>query len=86
MPREHGRRLAEPIPGARLTEIADAYVLSMLGRPEAVAAAMGEFLTADRAGRAGRQRSGPVHSRGATSVAKSSIVAAASCAARAGTA
>lgn len=52
MPREHGRRLAELIPGARLVEIADAYVLSMLDRPEAVAAAMADFLTADRAGRA----------------------------------
>ncbi|WP_459550201.1 alpha/beta fold hydrolase [Nocardia sp. X0981] len=52
MPREHGRRLAELIPGARLVEIDDAYVLSMLDRPEAVAAAMADFLTADRAGRA----------------------------------
>ncbi|MEU4840341.1 alpha/beta fold hydrolase [Nocardia testacea] len=50
MPRAHGRRLAELIPGARLVEISDAYVLSMLDRPEAVAAAMAEFLTGDRAG------------------------------------
>lgn len=45
MPREHGRRLAELIPKARLVEIDDAYVLSMLDRPEAVAAAMSAFLT-----------------------------------------
>ncbi|WP_372452020.1 alpha/beta fold hydrolase [Nocardia albiluteola] len=45
MPREHGRRLAELIPHARLVEIDDAYVLSMLDRPEAVAAAMSTFLT-----------------------------------------
>lgn len=50
MPREHGRRLAELIPHARLVEISDAYVLSMLDRPDAVAAAMADFLTADRAG------------------------------------
>ncbi|NUP25704.1 MAG: alpha/beta hydrolase [Nocardia sp.] len=50
MPREHGRRLAELVPGARLVEIPDAYVLSMLDRPAAVASAMAEFLTADRAG------------------------------------
>ncbi|MFF0607543.1 alpha/beta fold hydrolase [Nocardia tengchongensis] len=45
MPREHGRRLADLIPKARLVEIDDAYVLSMLDRPEAVAAAMSAFLT-----------------------------------------
>lgn len=50
MPRDHGRRLAELIPGARLVEIPDAYVLSMLDRPADVASAMAEFLTADRAG------------------------------------
>ncbi|WP_328393023.1 alpha/beta fold hydrolase [Nocardia sp. NBC_00416] len=50
MPRDHGRRLAELIPAARLIELSDAYVLSMLDRPEAVASAMTEFLTADRAG------------------------------------
>ncbi|MEU1951005.1 alpha/beta fold hydrolase [Nocardia rhamnosiphila] len=50
MPREHGRRLAELIPRARLVEISDAYVLSMLDRPEAVAAAMTGFLTTARAG------------------------------------
>ncbi|MFE2959223.1 alpha/beta fold hydrolase [Nocardia tengchongensis] len=45
MPREHGRRLADLIPKAQLVEIDDAYVLSMLDRPEAVAAAMSAFLT-----------------------------------------
>ncbi|MTE13198.1 alpha/beta fold hydrolase [Nocardia aurantiaca] len=44
MPREHGRRLAELIPKARLVEIDDAYVLSMLDQPDAVAAAISEFL------------------------------------------
>lgn len=45
MPREHGRRLAALLPHARLVEIDDAYVLSMLDRPRAVAAAVTEFLT-----------------------------------------
>ncbi|MFI1913535.1 alpha/beta fold hydrolase [Nocardia sp. NPDC020380] len=45
MPPEHGRRLAELIPKARLVEIDDAYVLSMLDQPRAVAAAMSAFLT-----------------------------------------
>ncbi|MCU1640240.1 MAG: alpha/beta hydrolase [Nocardia sp.] len=45
MPRDHGRRLAELIPNGRLAEIDDAYVLSMLDQPEAVAAAMSAFLT-----------------------------------------
>lgn len=45
MPRDHGRRLADLIPKARLVEIHDAYVLSMLDRPEAVAEAMSAFLT-----------------------------------------
>ncbi|MGW4534043.1 alpha/beta fold hydrolase [Nocardia sp. NPDC004340] len=45
MPREHGRRLAELIPKARLLELDDAYVLSMLDRPDAVAEAMSAFLT-----------------------------------------
>jgi pimeloyl-ACP methyl ester carboxylesterase len=50
MPREHGRRLAELLPNGRLVEIDDAYVLSMLDRPEAVAAAMTTFLTNQRTG------------------------------------
>ncbi|MGW4632097.1 alpha/beta fold hydrolase [Nocardia sp. NPDC004415] len=45
MPREHGHRLAALLPHARLVEIDDAYVLSMLDRPRAVAAAVTEFLT-----------------------------------------
>ncbi|WP_282780845.1 MULTISPECIES: alpha/beta hydrolase [unclassified Nocardia] len=45
MPREHGRRLAELLPHGQLVEIEDAYVLSMLDRPDAVAAAMTSFLT-----------------------------------------
>ena len=44
MPPEHGRRLADLIPHATLVEIPDAYVLSMLDQPEAVAAAMSAFL------------------------------------------
>jgi pimeloyl-ACP methyl ester carboxylesterase len=48
MPRDHGRRPAELIPHARLVEIDDAYVLSMLDRPDAVAAAMSTFLTETR--------------------------------------
>ncbi|MFD4433506.1 alpha/beta fold hydrolase [Nocardia sp. NPDC058497] len=45
MPRDHGRRLAALIPHARLVEIDDAYVLSMIDQPAAVAAAVTEFLT-----------------------------------------
>ncbi|WP_280434770.1 alpha/beta fold hydrolase [Nocardia carnea] len=48
MPREHGRRLAELLPAGRLVEIPDAYVLSMLDQPEAVAEAMSEFLLTNR--------------------------------------
>jgi pimeloyl-ACP methyl ester carboxylesterase len=44
MPPEHGRRLAELIPHARLREIGDAYVLSMLDQPAAVAQEITEFL------------------------------------------
>ncbi|MFC4373414.1 alpha/beta fold hydrolase [Nocardia halotolerans] len=52
MPRDHGRRLADLIPRARLVEIDDAYVLSMLDQPTAVAAAVTEFLTTTTAHRA----------------------------------
>lgn len=45
MPQEHGRRLAELLPAGRLVEIDDAYVLSMLDQPEAVAAELTAFLT-----------------------------------------
>ena len=46
MPLAHGRRLAALMPRARYAEIPDAYVLSMLDDPEAVAREMGTFLTA----------------------------------------
>lgn len=45
MPPAHGHRLADLMPNARLVEIDDAYVLSMLDQPEAVAGAMTTFLT-----------------------------------------
>lgn len=45
MPREHGRRLAQLLPDARLVEIDDAYVLSMLDQPAVVAKELGNFLT-----------------------------------------
>ena len=45
MPRDHGRRLAELLPEGKLVEIDDAYVLSMLDRPEAVAAEVTRFLS-----------------------------------------
>jgi len=45
MPLAHGRRLAALMPRARYAEIPDAYVLSMLDDPEAVAREMGTFLT-----------------------------------------
>ena len=45
MPPAHGRRLAALMPRARYEEIPGAYVLSMLDEPEAVARAMGAFLT-----------------------------------------
>ena len=45
MPPAHGRRLAALIPRARYAEIPGAYVLSALDEPEAVARAVGAFLT-----------------------------------------
>ncbi|MBF6327759.1 alpha/beta fold hydrolase [Nocardia transvalensis] len=45
MPREHGPRLAQLLPEGRLVEIDDAYVLSMIDQPAAVAKAMTDFLT-----------------------------------------
>ncbi|MBF6211635.1 alpha/beta hydrolase [Nocardia puris] len=51
MPRDHGPRLATLLPSSRLVEIDDAYVLSMLDQPEAVADAMSAFLTEARAER-----------------------------------
>ena len=48
MPPEHGRRLADLLPRGRLMELDDAFVLSMLDRPGAVADAIGSFLVATR--------------------------------------
>ncbi|MBM7459881.1 alpha/beta fold hydrolase [Rhodococcus coprophilus] len=48
MPRSHGRRLANLMPNGTLVEVDDAYVLSMLDRPETIARAMSEFLVAKR--------------------------------------
>lgn len=45
MPREHGRRLADLTPRGQLIELDDAYVLSMLDRPDRVATAIAGFLT-----------------------------------------
>jgi pimeloyl-ACP methyl ester carboxylesterase len=45
MPPEHGRRLAALIPRATYAEIPEAYVLSMLDEPGAVAREMTRFLT-----------------------------------------
>ncbi len=50
MPREHGRRLAELIPRARLVELEDSYVLPMLDAPDRLAEEMSAFLVATRAG------------------------------------
>ena len=44
MPRDHGRRLAEILPLGRLVELDDCYVLSMLDRPDVVAAELAGFL------------------------------------------
>ena len=44
MPPSHGRQLTDLMPRARLVEIADAYVLSMLDQPAAVAAEISAFL------------------------------------------
>ncbi|GAA3156308.1 alpha/beta fold hydrolase [Nonomuraea roseoviolacea] len=44
MPREHGRRLAELFPDARLVEIADSYTLIPEDRPEALVKALRDFL------------------------------------------
>ncbi|MFI1092269.1 alpha/beta fold hydrolase [Streptomyces sp. NPDC020917] len=50
MPTEHGRRLAQLLPAGRYAEVPDAYVLSMLDQPEAVARELGRFLTSPAAG------------------------------------
>lgn len=47
MPPEHGPALAKLLPNARLVEIEDAYVLTMLDRPDRTAEVMSEFLRAE---------------------------------------
>ena len=46
MPPEHGRRLAELLPDARLVEIADSYTLLPLDQPVEFAGAIQEFVLA----------------------------------------
>jgi pimeloyl-ACP methyl ester carboxylesterase len=41
---EHGRRLAESLPNARLIEIHDSYTLIVRDQPEAFAAAIRDFV------------------------------------------
>jgi hypothetical protein len=41
---DHGRRLLELLPDARLVEIRDSYTLIMRGQPEAFARAIREFV------------------------------------------
>ena len=57
MPADHGRRLADLLPTDRLVELDDAYVLSMLDRPPAVAAEIGAFLTMSGPERSQQSRS-----------------------------
>ena len=45
MPPEHGRRLAEIIPGARHMELDDAYTLMPLDQPDEVATHIASFVT-----------------------------------------
>ncbi|GAA1455919.1 alpha/beta fold hydrolase [Williamsia maris] len=47
MPAAHGPALAELLPDARLVEIEDSYVLTMLDRPDRTAEVMSEFLRAE---------------------------------------
>lgn len=46
MPRDHGRRLADLFPDARLVEIDDSYTLLAEDQPEKLTAAITEFLAA----------------------------------------
>jgi len=46
MPTEHGRRLAEDFPNARLVEVEDSYTLIPIDRPELLAAELGGFAAA----------------------------------------
>jgi pimeloyl-ACP methyl ester carboxylesterase len=48
MPREHGRRLAELIPDARLVEVPDSYVLMQFDNPRELTRHMLEFLEETR--------------------------------------
>ncbi|MEP6648982.1 MAG: alpha/beta hydrolase [Lapillicoccus sp.] len=57
MPPPHGRRLADLLPAGRLVELDDAYVLSMLDRPAAVATEISAFLTTSRPARSRAKRS-----------------------------
>ena len=50
---EHGRRLAELLPDARLVEIRDSYTLIMRDQPLAFARAVRDFVREGRAGGAG---------------------------------
>ena len=63
MPPEHGRRLADLLPRGRLMELDDAFVLSMLDRPGAVADAIGSFLVATRPTAVWRRREPSARSR-----------------------
>jgi pimeloyl-ACP methyl ester carboxylesterase len=47
MPPEHGARLAELLPHARLVEVDDSYALIPLDQPAALAAALREFVGSD---------------------------------------
>lgn len=49
MPPEHGRRLAELLPDARLVEVDDSYTLVPLDQPAALADLLREFTAADGA-------------------------------------
>ena len=44
MPRDHGRRLAELLPNARLVELDDSYTLIPLDRPQEFARLIGQFV------------------------------------------
>jgi pimeloyl-ACP methyl ester carboxylesterase len=46
---DHGRRLAELLPDARLVEIPDSYTLIMRDQPAVFARAVREFVRADLA-------------------------------------
>jgi pimeloyl-ACP methyl ester carboxylesterase len=52
VPPDHGRRLAELLPNARLVEIADRYTLIPLDQPAALAQAIRDFARSAGAGTA----------------------------------